>query len=55
MLRRFPETKEELQLLVNILSMRVADDDVVQFGLKMCGRRSTLSQENQKYCYFGHT
>lgn len=39
MLTRFPEIKEELQLLVNILSIKVADVDVVHVGLNIYGRR----------------
>lgn len=36
---RFPEKKEELELLMNTLSTRVANAVVVRVGLKMCGRR----------------
>ena len=32
------QSDEELQLLVNILSVRVADITVVRIGLEICGR-----------------
>ena len=39
MITRLPKVYGELQLLLNILSMRVADVAVVRVGLAMCGRR----------------
>ena len=55
MVTRLQEVYGELQLLLNILSMRVADVAIVQVGLAICGRRrdETLNQGSLK-CHCLH-
>ena len=49
MLARLPEVYGELQLLLNMMSMSVADVAVVQLGLAMCGRRRDECIELRKF------
>ena len=42
------QSDEELQLLVNILSVRVADIAVVRIGLEICGRTMDENIESRK-------
>ena len=46
---RLPEVYGELQLLLNMLSMRVADVAVVRVGLAMCGRSRNEYIESRKF------
>ena len=46
---RLPEMYGELQLLLKILSMRVADVDIVQVWLTLCGRTRNEYTESKKF------
>ena len=51
-LTRFPETTEELLLLVNILFIRVVE---LRWKCVEGEGKSTWNQKNGEYCYCGHT
>ena len=48
-MKRLPEVYGELQLLLNILSIRVADVAVVRIGLRKCGRRRDKYIKSRKF------